>query len=216
MIGLSNAFAAARWSLTFVALASVTAPLRAQSAHGRIEGTVTDSAHARWPEGATLLAIRAEPPEHSGGATVDNRGRYRIDSLPAGRYMVELASPFLDSLEIARRKVHETSDLLTGIAGLMVVGHGPDAQATSTRGRRSGTGACVGMRIIRNGGLEGMQLNDIAPSEVAAIEVYPQGEFAPTQWAVRGACGVIVIWTKSARRGGRAPSDGKREAAPAQ
>ena len=120
---------------------------------------------------------------------------------------------FLGPEEIARRKAHETSDLLTGIAGLMVVGHGPDAQATSTRGRRGGTGACVGMRIVRNGSLEGLQLNDIAPSEIAAIEVYPQGEFAPTQWAVRGACGVIVVWTKSARRTERA-SGGQKRAAP--
>src|SRR5689334_307110 len=98
MISRSTCFAATRRTLAFLALA--TSPLSAQSALGRIEGTVTDSAHARWPQGATLLAIRTGPPEHSGGATVDNRGRYRIDSLPAGRYMVELSSLFLDSLEI--------------------------------------------------------------------------------------------------------------------
>jgi hypothetical protein len=101
MTGRSTRFVAVRGTLALLALALAPSPLRAQSTFGRIEGIVTDSARARWPEGATLLAIRTEPPEHSGGATVDNRGRYRIDSLPAGRYMVELASPFLDSLEIA-------------------------------------------------------------------------------------------------------------------
>jgi hypothetical protein len=99
MTARSPLLATMRNTLALLALAAAATPLRAQST-GRIEGVVTDSAHARWPEGASLLAIRTEPPEHSGGATVDNRGRYRIDSLPAGRYMVELASPFLDSLEI--------------------------------------------------------------------------------------------------------------------
>ena len=95
----SSLLATMRTTLALLALAAAAIPLRAQST-GRIEGVVTDSAHARWPEGASVLAIRTEPPEHSGGAEVDNRGRYRIDSLPVGRYMVELSSPFLDSLEI--------------------------------------------------------------------------------------------------------------------
>jgi len=95
----SSLLATMRTTLALLALAAAAIPLRAQST-GRIEGVVTDSAHARWPEGASVLAIRTEPPEHSGGADVDNRGRYRIDSLPVGRYMVELSSPFLDSLEI--------------------------------------------------------------------------------------------------------------------
>jgi hypothetical protein len=95
----SSRLATVRSTLALLGLAAVATPLRAQST-GRIEGTVTDSAHARWPEGVSVLAIRTEPPEHSGGAAVDNRGRYRIDSLPVGRYMVEVSSPFLDSLEI--------------------------------------------------------------------------------------------------------------------
>ena len=100
IIARSASFATALPALALLVLAPGKRPLHAQSAAGRIEGIVTDSAHARWPEGASVLAIRAEPPEHSGGASVDNRGRYRIDSLPAGRYEVELSSPFLDSLEI--------------------------------------------------------------------------------------------------------------------
>src|SRR5688572_8151448 len=101
MEAILNPLHGACWSQALVALALLTAPLRAQSAPGRLEGVVTDSAHARWPAGASVLAVRADPPAHSAGATVDARGRYRIDSLPAGRYMVEFASPFLDSLEVA-------------------------------------------------------------------------------------------------------------------
>jgi hypothetical protein len=98
---IPNPLHAACASLALVALALLRVPLRAQSAPGRLEGVVTDSAHARWPEGASVLAVRADPPAHSAGATVDSRGRYRIDSLPAGRYKVEFASAFLDSLEIS-------------------------------------------------------------------------------------------------------------------
>ena len=121
---------------------------------------------------------------------------------------------FLGPEEIARRKVHETSDLLTGIGGVSVGGHGPDAQAKSVHGRGGGQ-ACEGMRVVVNGWLQGMRLNDIATSQVAAIEIYPQGAFAPTQYSVRGSCGVIVVWTKSSRRTTPNPGAKKRSASTA-
>jgi hypothetical protein len=68
---------------------------------GGIEGTVTDSVHARPLAGARVVAVRADsvagtPSE----ARTDTLGRYRIDSLPAGRYLVGFESPLLDSLEV--------------------------------------------------------------------------------------------------------------------
>jgi len=88
-------------ALVLVALAAIAAPLGAQSAPGRLEGSVTDSVHMRGLVGANVLAIRVDPqPSHSAGSATDARGRYRIDSLPAGRYMVEFTSAMLDSLEI--------------------------------------------------------------------------------------------------------------------
>jgi hypothetical protein len=132
---------------------------------------------------------------------------YNRRSNPFGR--------FLGPEEIERRKVHETSELLTGISGVMVGGHGPDALPKSVHGR-PGARPCDGMRIVLNGALEGMRLNDIAASEVAAIEIYPQGALAPTQYAVRGSCGVIVVWTKSSRRPGTGSGATKREGAAEQ
>jgi len=83
------------------ALNLLSASLGAQKA-GRIEGTITDSIHAAPLANANVLAVRIEPePSVSSGAMTDARGRYHIDSLAAGRYMVEFASPLLDSLEIA-------------------------------------------------------------------------------------------------------------------
>ena len=74
-------------------------PLGAQT--GRLEGTIVDSVHSRPLAAARVLAIRADSgAPHSAGAATDSRGRYRVDDLPAGRYMVEFESPFLDSLEI--------------------------------------------------------------------------------------------------------------------
>lgn len=92
----------------FAAVALLSRSLGAQGtgrigakATGRIEGNITDSIHASPLAKANVLAVRIEPePSVSAGAATDARGRYRIDSLQAGRYMVEFASPFLDSLEI--------------------------------------------------------------------------------------------------------------------
>ena len=116
---------------------------------------------------------------------------------------------FLGPEEIARRKAAETSDFLTGVPGVTPSGHGPDAQAISVHGR-GGAQPCAGMRVVVNGILEGMALNQIPASSVAAIEIYPQGAFAPSQYSVRGSCGVIVLWTTQARRTPPRPSGGQR------
>jgi hypothetical protein len=78
----------------FAELVCIASPLAAQSAGtGRLEGTITDSVHARPLPSASVLAIRVDTqPSASAGATTDARGRYRLDSLPAGRYIVEFAS----------------------------------------------------------------------------------------------------------------------------
>jgi hypothetical protein len=90
-----------RLALLIAVLAIAARPLAAQSAPGRLEGTIIDSVHMRGLPGANVLAIRVEPePAHSAGSITDPRGRFRIDSLPAGRYLVEFTSPALDSLEI--------------------------------------------------------------------------------------------------------------------
>ena len=77
---------------------------------GRLEGTVTDSVHARPLAGVRVVAVGAEGRAGSRGtASTDSSGRYRIESLQPGRYLVGLESPLLDSLEItvAPREVSE-------------------------------------------------------------------------------------------------------------
>jgi hypothetical protein len=93
-------------SLRFAILAT-SSVLLAQAAgaqavpSGRLEGTVTDSVHARPLAGVRVVALGVDGrAESRGAASTDSSGRYRIDSLPPGRYRVGFESPLLDSLEI--------------------------------------------------------------------------------------------------------------------
>lgn len=95
-----------RVALGYVLLASSVIGL-ARSAdaqtdqRGRLEGTVTDSVHTRPLAGVRVVALAADArPESRRAASTDSLGRYRIDSLRPGRYLVGLESPLLDSLEI--------------------------------------------------------------------------------------------------------------------
>ena len=68
---------------------------------GHLEGRVIDSARARPLVGARVVAVGPDARESvSGAAVTDTNGRYRIDSLAPGRYVVGFESPMLDSLEI--------------------------------------------------------------------------------------------------------------------
>ena len=93
-------------SLRFAILATssvlLARPAAAQTVgSGRLEGTVTDSVHARPLAGVRVVAVGADGrTESRGAAPTDTSGRFHIDSLPLGRYLVGLESPLLDSLEI--------------------------------------------------------------------------------------------------------------------
>ena len=84
-----------------VLLLLLAQPSSAQEPGGRVEGVVYDSVHARKLGAAHVVAVgtgmRSEVRRE---ATSDSTGRYRIDSLPLGRYLVGFESPLLDSLEV--------------------------------------------------------------------------------------------------------------------
>ena len=89
----------------FVLLASSFFLVRSADAQsdqrGQLEGTVTDSVHTRPLAGVRVVALAADArPDSRRAASTDSLGRYRIDSLRPGRYLVGLESPLLDSLEI--------------------------------------------------------------------------------------------------------------------
>jgi len=92
-------------ALPFVAsLMLAAAPaLGAQDvAVGRIQGTIKEAARPRGVKGASVLVARLDPdPPLAFGAKPDREGRYHFDSLPVGRYMIQLAHEALDSLELS-------------------------------------------------------------------------------------------------------------------
>ena len=88
---------------TFAALClAIARPAESQDAQrGRLEGMVHDSVNARPLAGARVAARSADAGSNgAGAATTDSSGRYHIDTLPAGRYLVGFESALLDSLEI--------------------------------------------------------------------------------------------------------------------
>jgi protocatechuate 3,4-dioxygenase beta subunit len=96
-------------SIALVALVLGFMPASAQRGTGRIEGEVTDSMHARPLAAAMVLVTRLSPePALWFSAVTDARGRFRLDTVPAGRYAVVLAHPLLDSLELTlpAKEVH--------------------------------------------------------------------------------------------------------------
>ncbi|MDQ2665754.1 MAG: carboxypeptidase-like regulatory domain-containing protein [Gemmatimonadota bacterium] len=97
--------AAVRWhaSVGLWALISVAHPLAAQVASpGRVEGTVTDRIRTHSVRAASVEAMRLEPgPTVSFRVVPDERGRFHLESIPPGRYLIQLGSATLDSLELA-------------------------------------------------------------------------------------------------------------------
>ena len=87
-----------------VTLLIAAAPeLEAQDAPvGRIQGTIKEATRLRGVKGASVMVARLDPdPPLAFGAKPDEQGRYHFDSLPAGRYMVQLTHEALDSLELS-------------------------------------------------------------------------------------------------------------------
>jgi hypothetical protein len=86
---------------TLVALFVAAPVVSAQRGTSRLEGTVIDSAHGRPLTGAIILVTKTAPaPAAWYSATTDDRGRYVLDTLPAGEYSAALWHAVLDSLEL--------------------------------------------------------------------------------------------------------------------
>lgn len=87
--------------LSFVAVAFAATAAAAQRM-GSIAGTLTDSIRGAPLTDALLVITRERPaePEFSRAVTGDKEGRYRLDSLVAGRYAITFNHALLDSLEI--------------------------------------------------------------------------------------------------------------------
>ena len=88
---------------TALALAITGPPFAApQTPVGRFEGTVKGSLASRPVSAAQVSLVRLESDTSiSVSVRVDVRGRFSVDSLPAGHYLVQVNHPTLDSLDVA-------------------------------------------------------------------------------------------------------------------
>jgi hypothetical protein len=87
---------------TIAAAIAVAAPLSAQDAHVRVEGTVESRIPSRSAQAARVSLVRMDQ-ERSVTFTAfpDARGHYQLDTLTAGLYLVQVSDPTLDSLYLA-------------------------------------------------------------------------------------------------------------------
>ena len=76
--------------------------------------------------------------------------------------------------------------------GFTVVGEGLDAKVRSTRGLSSFNMSCDANVVID--GMQHQDINLVAPSSIAGIEIYRGAAGAPAEYD--SSCGVVVIWTK--------------------
>ena len=74
----------------------------ARAGWGRVHGTIRETMRPRSVRDASITLARLDSDStRSFGAKPDAKGHYQIDSLPAGRYMIQLSHQVLDSLELA-------------------------------------------------------------------------------------------------------------------
>jgi len=89
-------------AVTALTLLIEGSPLVAQqSRNGALEGKIAQWIVSRSVQAAqvSLVHLESDTPT-TVTAAVDASGRYRLDSLPAGRYLVQLSHPTLDSLDV--------------------------------------------------------------------------------------------------------------------
>jgi hypothetical protein len=87
---------------TTVGLLVCPAMLAAQQRVGALQGTVSERVDSRSIRAASVSLV---PVESESSRTInirpDAKGQFHLDALPAGRYLVQVSSPTLDSLELS-------------------------------------------------------------------------------------------------------------------
>jgi hypothetical protein len=109
---------------------------------------------------------------------------YRRRNSPVGR--------FITAGEIAKQHPSDLGILVQHLGGFNIVGVGPFALVYSNSAR-AGRPNCKEANVVVDG-VDQASVNFIPPSEIAAMEVYPEAAGAPGQY--RAECGLILIWTK--------------------
>ena len=99
---------------------------------------------------------------------------------------------FLTEADVVRVRPKFTSDMVYLNPSFRVLGQGPDAKIISSRGGLQGN--CEALIVIDD--VEAATINEVAPPEIAAMELYPATAGAPFKHKSKYGCGTIMIWTK--------------------
>ncbi len=95
--------------------------------------------------------------------------------------------------DIAERRTPFTSDLVLIRPGFRVVGDGANARVLSTRSR------CAASIVLDGNPMQGVAINDIAPSSIKLMVLYPGLSSLPAELQsirINPACGVISIYSR--------------------
>ncbi|CAN5908126.1 hypothetical protein BH11GEM1_BH11GEM1_07820 [soil metagenome] len=150
------------------------APRRETASTGDVTGTT--------PRAVTLDSVRVVAP------------RSRYAQFEYNR-RTNLFGKFLTADDIGRSSATELTELLGGLGGFVVAGHGADATVLS-RLAKAEHPTCRESNVVIDG-IPRAGMNYLPPSQVAGVEIYRDGATAPGPY--RGDCGLIVIWTKRYR-----------------
>jgi hypothetical protein len=118
-----------------------------------------------------------------------------------------LQGRFLTLSDIQRSGAKQTSDLLPLLGGYVMMGRGRLVKMKETDFDPPGTHGCKGANVVIDG-VDGLEVDDVLPNQIAGIELYKDAVSAPLQYAGRANCGLIVIWLRPGprRRGWGSPS----------
>jgi hypothetical protein len=100
---------------------------------------------------------------------------------------------YFDRSDIRKRNPAYASELLRTIPGVQV-------QASSFGGNTVRIRGCMPLLWVDGARVPGAELDDVTrPSEIAGIEFYSSNAGIPPEYMDRnnGACGIIVVWSKS-------------------
>ena len=126
------------------------------------------------------------------------------------RRKTNIGGVYIDETEVRKRTAPQMTDLLRGVSGVTLIPIYDDMGTYTYRVVMRGTSTTGGKYCPIQYYVDGhpYDIDDInrfmSPRSVAAMEIYPGSSHVPEQFKGGGSarCGVIVIWTTSARSTG--------------